>query len=210
MSFRSHTPFWALLALFAAFSLVKFGDRLWPVSGSKVIQTSMLYPLEEGRTWEFVEHSESFGNSKRTYVASKKGDGWMIDQAGRGILNAMPMYYKISSKGIETRSGFLGAQKTKFAPAFLELPNVVELGKAWSWRGELSQSLNVEIRSVYRGEETVTVPAGTFEAVKIVRQVASEVTFTHWYARDVGPIKVLSERPMHSSSMELVAYTKLE
>ena len=196
--------------LAAYFLYVQFGQSLSAPLGTPLVNTKKLYPLEDGRTWEFVEHSSSFGESKRKYVVIKNRNEWIIDEAGRGILNAMPMHYKISAKGLESTSGFLGAQKTRFEPAFLELPNVIELGKAWSWRGVLSQGPNVEIRSTYQREESVTVPAGTFLAIKIVRNISADLSYTHWYARDVGPVKVLSERPMFSSTMELVSYAAVE
>ena len=204
---KSRAPLLVLGVLIAIALYVRFGERLRPVSGSAVVRTESLYPLEEGRTWEFIEHSSSFGDSTRKYVASKKGDAWIIDEAGRGMLNAMPMSYQISDKGIETHSGFMGAQKTKFSPAFLELPKFIELGRPWTWRGVLSGGPSAKIDSVYEREESITVPAGTFTAAKIVRRVKSDLTYIHWYAKEVGPVKVVSERPMFSSSMELVSYS---
>jgi hypothetical protein len=65
----------------------------------------------------------------------------------------------------------------------------LDVGRRWEYQGILEDTQRKEpLRDVYKviGMEEVTVPAGTFRAVKIVREVEASVMDQYWYAPDVG------------------------
>ena len=62
------------------------------------------------------------------------------------------------------------------------------VGGRWEYQGTLeAQQRKESVRDSYKvlGVESVTVPAGTFRAFKIVREVESSVVDQYWYAPDV-------------------------
>jgi hypothetical protein len=64
----------------------------------------------------------------------------------------------------------------------------LEVGKRWQYQGVYeAQELKDPIRDSYQvvEVESVTVPAGTFRAYRIVREVNSAVVDEYWYAPDV-------------------------
>ena len=64
----------------------------------------------------------------------------------------------------------------------------LEVGKRWEYQGVLeSQESKDRVRDSYKvmGMEDVQVPAGTFRAVRIVREVNASVVDQYWYAPDV-------------------------
>jgi hypothetical protein len=64
----------------------------------------------------------------------------------------------------------------------------LQVGKRWQYQGTLEDQKRKEsVRDSYKvlGVESVAVPAGTFQAFQIVREVESVVVDQYWYAPDV-------------------------
>jgi len=64
----------------------------------------------------------------------------------------------------------------------------LEVGKRWQYQGVYEERERKDpMRDSYRvvGVESVTVPAGTFQAFKIVREVDAAVVDQYWYAPNV-------------------------
>lgn len=64
----------------------------------------------------------------------------------------------------------------------------LEVGRRWGYQGILEDQQRKEsVRDSYKvlGVESVSVPAGTFQAFKIVREVDSAVVDQYWYAPNV-------------------------
>ncbi len=64
----------------------------------------------------------------------------------------------------------------------------LEVGKRWQYQGVYQeQERKDQMRDTYRivGVERVDVPAGVFQALKIVREVGSSIVDQYWYAPDV-------------------------
>jgi len=93
------------------------------------------------------------------------------------------------------------------------LPNNVQAGETWSQTiNLLSTNLTATFTTSSKavGYETITVPAGTFYALKIEQNgalnMAGQVSNTHafvWYAQDVGIVKSLRDG---TPTSELFAY----
>ena len=74
-----------------------------------------------------------------------------------------------------------------------------EAGKKWSWKGKEfddDDTYILDVNSRIDNIEKVTVPAGTFDAIKLVTSVKStkgtKSNVTEWYAKDVGLIKMIA------------------
>ncbi len=64
----------------------------------------------------------------------------------------------------------------------------LEVGKQWQYQGVYQdEERKDQMRDSYRvvGVERVDVPAGAFQALKIVREVGSSIVDQYWYAPDV-------------------------
>ena len=114
-----------------------------------------------------------------------------------------------------------GSSHTTFSTEGVTIPNDIQVGDEWSQTlstdpgsagGDPNSSLAIEVTYKALGYETVTVPAGTFQALKIEQSnslptesffAALPHRFT-WYAEGVGIVK--SELEGISLS-ELVSYT---
>jgi hypothetical protein len=63
----------------------------------------------------------------------------------------------------------------------------LQVGKRWEYQGVLEEQQRKEsLRASYKvvGVEKIEVPAGTFQAVKVVREVNGSVVDEYWYAPD--------------------------
>lgn len=74
-----------------------------------------------------------------------------------------------------------------------------EAGKKWNWKGkefDEDDTYILDVNSRIDNIEKVTVPAGTFDAIKLVTSVKStkgtKSNVTEWYAKDVGLIKMIA------------------
>jgi|WetSurMetagenome_2_1015567.scaffolds.fasta_scaffold97154_2 hypothetical protein len=74
-----------------------------------------------------------------------------------------------------------------------------EAGKKWNWKGKEfddDDTYILDLNSRIDNIEKVTVPAGTFDAIKLVTSVKStkgtKSNVTEWYAKDVGLIKMIA------------------
>lgn len=111
------------------------------------------------------------------------------------------------------------------------LPDVMVPGAAWqnsfsaSGRlsgdfGESDVSMDMLMDNVIEGAETITVPAGTFDTLRIVTNytmnntmtiagittpVSMQFTTTAWYAKDVGMVKSVTTAAGVESLIELVS-----
>lgn len=74
-----------------------------------------------------------------------------------------------------------------------------EAGKKWSWKGkefDEDDTYILNVNSRIDNIEKVTVPAGTFDAIKLITNVKStkgtKSFVTEWYAKDIGLIKMIA------------------
>ena len=78
------------------------------------------------------------------------------------------------------------------------------------WKGKgITQTVGEESNQVI-GREVVKVPAGTFQAMKIVSHISDEsaaMTKTYWYVDGVGLVKWTAEGAQVKYGWELVDYS---
>lgn len=174
------------------------------------------YPLAHGNSWTYASHfvmGDSPEEGRKTFNATSDGGaGFRIEEAGKGILNAVTMLYAATEAGVTTRSGMLGASKTAFDPPLVELPASMAAGASWTWTGS-SSGRPLSFTNVFEGMESVTVPAGTYRCARVRRKTPTGVEIVHWYGEKVGVVKMEVKRPpmgiapKTSEVMELSAVT---
>ncbi|MGQ9644199.1 MAG: TapB family protein, partial [Ignavibacterium sp.] len=82
----------------------------------------------------------------------------------------------------------------KFLPR-IKYPFIV--GQSWHWEGyefNEEEKYSLKVKSVVDEKNIVTVPAGKFEAIKVITTIESSSgtknTVTEWYAEDIGIVKM--------------------
>lgn len=100
--------------------------------------------------------------------------------------------------------------QASYEPPKQFLPNPLIAGQKWSWSGKDPTQVEHRESSRVVGFEKVTVPAGTFRAMKIVTEVtggSAIMTKTSWYADGVGLVKSLTEAGPIKYGSELTDYS---
>ena len=130
-----------------------------------------------------------------TYLGIKDGFP-QFERVRSGAMSAMGTdTVRLTEKGVDIVSMSLG----KISGDTLELPASLEIGKSWTSKNVVTtESDKIDQSSTYKvvGMESVTVPAGKFEALKITMTgtlnsttLEGKINATYWYAKNVGTVK---------------------
>lgn len=99
--------------------------------------------------------------------------------------------------------------KSEYQPTKQFLKNPLKSGDSWQWKGKGMMNLDINESNEVSGPESVTVPAGTFQAMKVMTKVVqggAPVTKTYWYAGGVGMVKSMTDTGAVKSTTELLEY----
>ena len=99
--------------------------------------------------------------------------------------------------------------KAEYQPTKQFLKNPLTSGDSWQWKGKGMMGLDIDESNQVSGPETVSVPAGKFEAMKVTTKVVqggAPVTKTYWYAMGVGMVKSMTDTGAVKSTTELLEY----
>jgi hypothetical protein len=102
------------------------------------------------------------------------------------------------------------ALKADYQPVKLYLKNPLGVGAAWEWKGKGMMGVDIQESSRVTGTETVEVPAGKFQAMKVetkVIQGGTPVTKTYWFANWIGLVKSMTDTGSVKSTTELIDYS---
>ncbi|HQR37154.1 MAG TPA: hypothetical protein PLF26_02040 [Blastocatellia bacterium] len=97
-----------------------------------------------------------------------------------------------------------------FDPPRQYLQNPLATGATWSWKGKGMMAVDIDETSQVEALDVVTVPAGTFKAMRVVSKVlqgGTTVTKTYWYANWIGLVKSMTDTGTVKSTTELVDYS---
>jgi uncharacterized protein DUF3108 len=99
--------------------------------------------------------------------------------------------------------------EAKYEPARKYLPTPLVAGVKWEWSGKDYTQTEVKESNQVIGLESVTVPAGTFRAMKVVSEItaAARMTKTFWYADGVGLVKTTTDAGQIKYGAELTDYS---
>lgn len=162
------------------------------------------FPAPLGAEWHYELKSSAGYNLKLKNVVSERTDA---AKAGYNIL--ISSFSPQESKTYYLKKpGWVFALKTEMPASSYaidyvadkeEIMNPLKVGATWEYKGKGVSSTGEQdwVQSwKVEGVEDVTVPAGTYKAVKVTStsNVAGNVTkYTFWYVDRVGAVRVLTE-----------------
>jgi hypothetical protein len=197
------------------------------------------FPSRLGNTWEYSGNNSASGAYNRTDIVSTSGTEEFSVNTSVSSIN-YSVNYSCSAAGLTANNPiepYVGALLSgPDAPVNVKLtsisgvtlPATISPGDTWQQTADFeatSQQLNVNGRFVFDysavGYENITVPAGSFNALRVDTTIRIEVSMFHveagtytlstWLAPDVGLVK--SEGTSHvsgidfSDSMQLDRFT---
>ena len=155
---------------------------------------------EGGYTFKVLSEEPQSGGPARFAVETlsgvkiinvfSKADGWVLLHAER-----YPEH-----EGLEA----------KYEPPKQYLPNPLTPGQKWEWNGLDQTQTKLNEKNTVAEIEEVTVPAGKFRAVKVVKYITGvsiPMTKTYWYAEGVGLVKTTTEGGQMKYGSELTDYS---
>ena len=163
-----------------------YGKEYFPIDLKKtLIYDSSFGDLELKITKEKNAHLFSYDSKKFKYRQLL-----FVDDKGLFINET---YQKINLLLFITKEG-----KYVYDKPLLRVPFPVKIGQEWKWDGKEfinDETHTVNLKAKATKVETITTPAGKFEALKVETVLeTSEGTkniLTEWYAKDLGMIKML-------------------
>lgn len=171
------------------------------------------FPATEGDTWVYATTtSQGLSGEVTARIESVKTN----DSGETDIIMSMDkpplkIHYSRSGDAVYMHSVTMEASGdvVKYHGPKRELSANVQDGTQWTYEGEVAGS---KIREEFyvSDAQTVTVPAGTFEAIRVEATSAQGQTMTEktiWYAPNVGMIKRIDRANGVRSGTDLVKYT---
>jgi hypothetical protein len=177
------------------------------------------FPLRVGDSWKYKTTTADgkLGEfTMKVLSTEKEADAslYLLE-----IMSTQPVhvwYSKPSGWVLEHRHAYPSSNmKGVFEPVKQYLKNPLKAGDAWQWKGKppMLTTENDESNQV-TGPELIEVPAGKFQAMKVVTKLVqggTPVTKTYWYANWVGLVKSITEMETpgggFKSTAELVDYS---
>jgi len=163
-----------------------YGKEYFPTELKKtLIYDSSFGDLELKITKENNSHIFSYDSEKFKYRQKL-----FVNDSG---LFVNETYQKIKLLLFITKEG-----KYVYNKPLLRIPFPVHVGQEWTWDGKEfinDETHTVNLKAKATKVETITTPAGKFEALKVETTLeTSEGTkniLTEWYAKDLGMVKML-------------------
>ena len=178
---------------------------------------NLYFPNHVGDTWEYAGNTSATGAFTRTDSITNSGErSFSVQSAVADI--SYPVDYSCTEAGLVAANPiqqYLGAilaslngeiELNLISNSGVSLPNQVNPGDSWQqiveWEGS-AQGISTNGRLVFdysaAGYETVIVPSGTYEALRVNTSIRIEISnfriqygtynITSWMAPNVGTIK---------------------
>ena len=190
----------------------------WPTTESEISSCENTYmPSDEGSTWTYAGSNSSTGNYSRTdSITSSEDDSFIIATQlttinytqefscrAVGLVNMEPNQSDIAAM-FHGPAGSVTVQRV--SNSGVTLPADIQAGDSWeqvfAWDAtgpDASGSGTFTYAFTAAGIETISVPGGTFDALRIdaviqmeigaTPKIAGTYTTTVWLAEDVGLVK---------------------
>lgn len=218
------------------------GTLSTPTQGSLApssLCTNLYFPNTTGDKWEYTGTDSVLGTFTRTDTITNSSSASFTQETSQGnVTYSIP--YDCSTVGLTSRNPiqqYAGALLNNpdvpldvklTSNSGVSLPATISPGDTWQqiadWEAT-SQQLNVNGRFVFKytaaDYESITIPAGTYNALRVTTTIQVEVTSFHvtagsytivaWWVPEIGLVK--SEGTSHvtginfSQSMELSRFT---
>jgi len=164
-------------------------------------QSENYFPLQVGNKWLFrVNAADTEFQMEYNAVSKETVDGQetiKVESVVNG-LTSQTEYYEVTTQGIFTILRNLTVYEFHFNPKQIFLKYPVTIGQSWNQKGNFSDpaqkvSFQYEQQCQYIAMEEVSVPAGTFKAVKLRITLTvtdgSYVEGYRYFSPNVGLIK---------------------
>jgi len=176
------------------------------------------FPLRVGDSWTYRSTADGSEYTLKVLGEEKQSDGSIRSQveklAGPKDSKVKIILWFSKAKGWVLLHGERYPEheglEAKYEPPKQYLPSPLVPDTKWEWNGKDYTQTPMREESRVAGSEEVTVPAGTFRAMKVVSQVtgsSAPVTKTYWYAEGVGLVKTTSEAGDIKYGSELADYS---
>lgn len=178
------------------------GSTLGPVWAAA--EPENYFPLQVGNTWNFDVHTggQTMQMEYRAVAAPvvENHPTVRIESEVNGTVSQVE-YYETTPQGVLTIQRDLSGFHLLFAPPQVFLKYPVKTGDSWDQKGTFSdesRGLNISYQQQckYLAMEEVTVPAGTFKAVKLQITIdttdgtnETRIEGYRYFSPGVGPIK---------------------
>ena len=169
------------------------------------------FPLRVGDSWTYRNGATEF--SLKVIGQEKQADGTIRFEveklAGAKVLTVYSKAGGWVLMHLERYPEHEGLEM-KYEPARQYLKDPLVAGAQWGWTGKDYTQTDLEEDSQVTGPEEVTVPAGKFQAMKVVTRVAgtsTPMTKSNWYADGVGLVKSTTEAGQIKYGWELTDYS---
>lgn len=203
------------LALVLGCSYLKKGAMSPSSSGGASSTGSKDYfPLRVGDSWKYRSTTADSKQSEFTIkVLNEEKENGNTLYLVETVSTFQPIHDWYSKPGgwvlMHRQEYVKTANKAEYQPTKQFLKNPLTSGDSWQWKGKGMMGLEIDESNEVSGPETVTVPAGKFEAMKVMTKViqgGAPVTKTYWYASGVGLVKAMTDTGAVKSTTELIAH----
>lgn len=169
------------------------------------------FPLRVGDSWSYKSTTADGKVSEFTMKVMSEDTGVFLVE----IQSAWPIqewYSKPAGWVLWHRESFTknAQMNVAFDPPRQYLQNPLATGATWGWKGKGMMGVDIDESSQVEALDVVTVPAGTFKAMRVVSKVmqgGTAVTKTYWYANWIGLVKSMTDTGSVKSTTELVDYS---
>jgi hypothetical protein len=173
------------------------------------------FPLRVNDWWKYRSTTQTGATSEftmRVAAAEKSPEGTVYEVVIESAWPIKEWYSKPVGSVMWHREAYpkTGNAVTAFAPARQLLMNPPAAGATWTWKGHGTMNVAIDEASTVSGPESVTVPAGTFKAIKVVTKLTqggTPVTKTMWYANWVGMVRSTTDTGSVQSTAELLDWS---
>lgn len=171
------------------------------------------FPLRVGDSWKYHMIDEEAEYTVVVQSAEQQADGTMLYLLKKMAGMEIQEWYSKTAGWVLMHKQSYPQQETavvEYKPPRQVVKNPLVTGETWRWSGKSIARTDVTESNEVVGVETVKVPAGTFQAMKIVSHVKDgevAMTKTYWYAEGVGLVKWMAEGGQIKYGWELVDYS---
>jgi hypothetical protein len=191
-------------------------------------------PAVEGATWSYTFHTDQGDNTQVDTVTDVGSDAFLVETTRSDGFNYV-ITWTCTPDGLlwlQTDGGMFSAvfQGGGLSESWetvsysgVSIPKAGQAGDTWSSDQQISvtdstgtRDFDIAMNFQAVGMETVTVPAGTFNAMRVDLTMAwtsggegLDMTYliTDWFVENVGLVKTSAEADFGSYSLELVSYS---
>ncbi|HEY9757216.1 MAG TPA: hypothetical protein V6C97_18760 [Oculatellaceae cyanobacterium] len=175
------------------------------------------FPLRVNDWWKYKTISSTgvtSGFEIKVISADKQSDGTSVFQTDTiAAATAHDWYTKPKGLVVHTRQKYGDNDKmqVEYQPPYTILKNPPVKDDTWQYTGKGMLNIDINDSATVIGPEEVWVPAGKFEATKIVSNIVqngAKITKTCWYANWIGLVKMTTELSNNiKNTSELVDYS---